>query len=60
MRVDPERPAEREVFAPPDALDERQHGPRGYVDDEHYKPWLRDEFTYRCLYCGCREVALSK
>lgn len=39
-----------EVFAPPAALDMRRHGPRGYVDDEHFKPWLRDEFTFpRCL-----------
>lgn len=56
MRPNPDRPSGLEVFAPPDALNERRHGPRGYVDDEHYKPWLRDEFTYRCLYCGCREV----
>lgn len=48
--------SDRDVFAPADAMDGRRHGPRGYVDDEHYKPWLRDEFTYRCLYCGCREV----
>src|SRR5262245_8027825 len=34
----------------------RRHGPRGYLDDAHYKPWLRDEFSFRCIYCGCREV----
>ncbi len=34
----------------------RRHGPAGYLDDEHYKPWLRDEFDYRCVYCLCREV----
>ena len=56
MPPNPERTSELEAFAPADALPVRRHGPRGYVDDEHYKPWLRDEFTYRCLYCGCREV----
>ncbi len=53
-----DRPSELEVFAPADAVQVRRHGPRGYVDDEHYKPWLREEFTYRWLYCGCREVWL--
>ena len=56
MQPNPDRPSGLEVFAPLDAVHVRRHGPRGYVDDEHYKPWLRDEFTYRCLYCGCREV----
>jgi hypothetical protein len=56
MRPNPDRLIELEAFAPTDALDVRRHGPRGYVDDEHYKPWLRDEFTYRCVYCSCREV----
>jgi hypothetical protein len=44
------------VFGYPDAPHVRRHGPRGYIDDEHYKPWLRDEFTFRCVYCRCREV----
>src|SRR5260221_10660940 len=33
----------------------RRHGPGGYVDYTSYKPWLRDEFTFRCVYCLCRE-----
>lgn len=33
----------------------RRHGPRGYLDYRHYKPWLRDEFQFRCVYCLCRE-----
>jgi hypothetical protein len=33
----------------------RRHGPRGYTDYKHYKPWLRDEFSFRCAYCLCRE-----
>jgi hypothetical protein len=56
MRPNPDPHFEPEAFTPADALDVRRHGPRGYVDDQHYKPWLRDEFTYRCLYCACREV----
>ena len=51
-----ERPSPEAVFAYPDGPHVRRHGPRGYVDDEHYKPWLRDEFTFRCVYCRCREV----
>jgi hypothetical protein len=34
----------------------RRHGPRGYLDHKHYKPWLRDEFSFRCVYCLCRET----
>jgi hypothetical protein len=49
-------PAPGTVFAYPDEPHRRRHGPRGYVDDEHYKPWLRDEFSFRCVYCLCREV----
>ena len=33
----------------------RRHGPRGYADYQFYKPWLRDEFAFRCLYCLWRE-----
>src|SRR5437016_5329649 len=33
----------------------RRHGPRGYADYQSYKPWLRDEFAFRCLYCLWRE-----
>src|SRR4051794_20056002 len=55
MQRIPEPSAMSSVFEPAGAH-ERRHGPRGYVDDEHYKPWLRDEFVFRCLYCRCREV----
>ena len=34
---------------------QRRHGPLGYVDYKSYKPWLRDEFTFRCAYCLWRE-----
>ncbi|MGI8978960.1 MAG: HNH endonuclease [Pirellulaceae bacterium] len=33
----------------------RRHGPRGYLDYESYRPWLRDEFEFRCVYCLRRE-----
>jgi hypothetical protein len=33
----------------------RRHGPRGYTDVASYRPWLRDEFTFRCVYCLFRE-----
>jgi hypothetical protein len=33
----------------------RKHGPSGYVDYTTYKDWLRDEFTFRCVFCLYRE-----
>jgi len=33
----------------------RRHGPRGYAAYQEYKPWLRDDFTFRCVYCLVRE-----
>ena len=46
------------AFSYPAAAHSRRHGPRGYADYKHYKPWLRDEFTFRCVYCLCREAWL--
>ena len=34
----------------------RRHGPSGYQRAEGYRPWLRDEFAFRCVYCLTREV----
>jgi hypothetical protein len=34
---------------------ERRHGPAGYTDYSSYRPWLRDEFCFRCVYCYIRE-----
>src|SRR6185312_3127966 len=34
---------------------ERSHGPRGYEGYASYRPWLRDEFAFRCVYCLSRE-----
>lgn len=33
----------------------RRHGPSGYEDYDSYRDWLRDEFTFRCVYCLHRE-----
>lgn len=33
-----------------------RHGPSGYSDYESYRPWLRDEFAFRCVYCLRRET----
>lgn len=35
---------------------DRQHGPSGYLDYSSYKPWLRDEHDFRCVYCLSRET----
>ena len=42
-------------FSYPVAKHLYRHGPSGYVDYESYRPWLRDEFDYRCVYCLFRE-----
>ena len=33
----------------------RRHGPTGYATYQQYRPWLRDEFVFRCVYCLKRE-----
>jgi hypothetical protein len=33
----------------------RRHGPQGYASIGSYRPWLRDEFSFRCVYCLLRE-----
>src|SRR5437588_13107558 len=42
-------------FTYPAVPHERCHGPQGYADYESYRPWLRDEFGFRCVYCLLRE-----
>jgi hypothetical protein len=42
-------------FRYPSSPHQRRHGPSGYADHASYRPWLRDEFTYRCVYCLLRE-----
>ena len=34
----------------------RRHGPAGYADHSGNRPWLRDEFVFRCVYCLQREM----
>jgi hypothetical protein len=43
------------AFAYPNGPHIRKHGPRGYGKYQKYRPWLRDEFTFRCVYCLARE-----
>jgi hypothetical protein len=43
-------------FTYPTAPHVRRHGPRGYADYESYRPWIRDEFAFRCAYCLIREL----
>jgi hypothetical protein len=43
------------LFQYPETLHVRRHGPSGYQNYVSYKPWLRDEFTFQCVYCLCRE-----
>lgn len=45
-----------EPFAYPTEPHRRRHGPSGYADYQSYRPWLDDEFTFRCVYCLKRMV----
>lgn len=42
-------------LAYPETPHHRRHGPDGYIDDRSWKPWLRDEFAFRCVFCLVRE-----
>ncbi len=42
-------------FAYPPAPHVRRNGPQGYADYQSYRPWLRDEFSFRCVCCLLRE-----
>jgi|RhiMetdeSRZDD1v2_1073273.scaffolds.fasta_scaffold227619_2 HNH endonuclease len=42
-------------FVYPESPHVRRHGPAGYAHYERYRPWLRDEFAFRCVYCLKRE-----
>ncbi|HRA88368.1 MAG TPA: HNH endonuclease domain-containing protein [Planctomycetaceae bacterium] len=44
------------IFAYPNSDAQRRHGPEGYTSYESFRPWLRDEFTFRCVYCLKRET----
>jgi hypothetical protein len=43
-------------FTYPAVAHVRRHGPRGYADYESYRPWIRDGFAFRCVYCLIREI----
>lgn len=43
------------IFAYPASRKHRRHGPRGYARYDGYRPWLRDDFAFRCAYCLVRE-----
>jgi hypothetical protein len=43
------------TFTYPSAPHARRHGPHGYHDYQSYKPWLRDDFAFRCVFCLVRE-----
>ncbi len=30
---------------------QRRHGPAGYAHYREFRPWLEDEFSFRCVYC---------
>src|SRR5438128_1794741 len=47
--------ASREPFRYPQRAHARRHGPQGYEDIESFRPWLRDDFQFRCVYCLDRE-----
>lgn len=34
----------------------RRHGPAGYAQYREFRPWLEDEFSFRCVYCLKRMV----
>lgn len=45
-----------EPYAYPTRPHRRRHGPTGYSTYESYRPWLEDEFSFRCIYCLNRKV----
>jgi hypothetical protein len=42
-------------FTYPTAPRVRRHALQGYADYASYRPWLRDEFHFQCVYCLVRE-----
>jgi hypothetical protein len=45
-----------EPFLYPDGPHVRCHGPIGYAGAMSFRPWLRDEFAFRCVFCLQREA----
>lgn len=48
------------AFAYPMAPHRRKHGPAGYLEYESYREWLRDEFSYRCVFSLIRETWIGR
>jgi hypothetical protein len=46
---------EASAFRYPSQPLSRRHGPRGYTHVQSFRPWLRDDFSFRCVYCLIRE-----
>lgn len=44
-----------QAFLYPEQPLSRRHQPADYADYRSYRPWLRDEFAFRCVYCLIRE-----
>ncbi len=44
------------IFDYPNPRSHRRHSPLGYLDYSSFRPWLRDEFAFRCVYCLKREA----
>lgn len=42
-------------YAYPTGPHVRRHGPSGWSDYQQHRPWIRDEFSFRCVYCLHRE-----
>lgn len=49
-----------QVFRYPAEPHSRRHGPTGYVDYESYRDWVRDEFSFRCVFSLVREQWISR
>ena len=43
-------------YAYPNTQHRRRHGPMGYASYGEYLPWIKDEFSFRCVYCLKRIV----
>ena len=50
----------RRIFAYPDEPHRRRHGPTGYTTYESYREWLRDDYSYRCVFSLVREQWFSR
>ena len=44
------------VFIYPETPHCRKHGPQGYKSYESYREWIKDEFSYRCVFSLFRET----